>query len=162
MTPVRSQGGLIIFTTFLATLVLTVLPLPDWAQPLRPAWCTLVLIYWCLALPQRVGVIIGWLTGIAVDVVTETLLGQHALGLAIVAFITLKLHQRVRLFPLWQQALVVFLILALERLLYLLVAGATGHSIPGLDYWGPVFAGMLLWPWVYIVLRDVRRRFRVS
>jgi rod shape-determining protein MreD len=141
---------------------LTILPLPDAVQAFRPPWYALVLIYWCLALPERVGVGIAWILGIIVDVLTGSLLGQHALSLSVVAFLTVKLHQRIRLFPVWQQALVVLVLLALNQLLNLWVLGATRSLEPGLAFWGPTPVGTLLWPWVFIVLRDIRRRFRVS
>ncbi len=159
---VRQQGTLTILTSFLLALVLTILPLPDLAQSFRPQWVALVLIYWCLALPERVGIGIGWGCGIVLDVMTGTLLGQHALGLSLVAFLTLKLHQRTRLFPLWQQALTVLVLLLVERLLFLWVLGAAGQATPSLWYWAPPFVGMLLWPWLYIIMRDTQRRFRVS
>ena len=54
----RQQGSGVIVATFLVALLLTVVPLPDWLRPARPDWVGLVLIYWCLALPERVGVII--------------------------------------------------------------------------------------------------------
>ena len=100
MTLSPRRGGLIILLSFVLALLLTVLPLPEWIRIYRPQWYTLVLIYWTLAAPQRVGVGVGWLTGIIVDVSTGTLLGQHALALSLIAFITHKMHQRVRLFPL--------------------------------------------------------------
>ncbi len=162
MTLARHQGGMIIAITFIIALLLTVLPMPEWAQPYRPPWYTLVLIYWIIALPQRVGVGIAWLLGISVDVATGTLLGQHALGLALIAFISLKLYQRIRLFPLWQQSLSVLALLLLERILALWVMGAAGWDTPSWNYWLPPLTGMLLWSWVYLILRDVRRRFRVN
>ena len=146
----------------MAALLLTLLPLPEWARPFRPPWHTLVLIYWCLAVPQRVGVGAGWVLGIIVDVTTNTLLGQHAMALAIVAFIAVKLHQQTRLFPLWQQAVGVLLLLLLEQALAVLVMGAIHRPPPVLTDWAPPLIGMLLWPWVYIILRDLRRRFKVS
>ena len=162
MTLISHRGGLTIALTFLAALLLTVLPLPDWSQQLRPPWVTLVLVYWCIALPERIGVGVGWIMGISVDVLTGTLLGQHALGLSIVAFIAVELHQRVRLFPLWQQSLTVLVMLLLERLLALWMAGAAGHPAPSLWYWASPLSGMVLWPWVYLLLRLLRRRFHVT
>ena len=72
-------GGWIIVTSFLAALALTVLPLPDWVALIRPEWVALVLIYWCMALPGRVGVGFAWITGLLLDVLRAGLLGQHAL-----------------------------------------------------------------------------------
>jgi len=162
MTVTPHRGGFIIIASFILALILTSLPLPEWIRPFRPAWPSLVLIYWCMAAPQRVGVGVGWSVGLLVDVMTNTLLGQHAMELAITAFITVKLHQRIRLFPLWQQAIGILLLLLLEEVLSTIVMGAIHRPAPALSYWASPFVGMLLWPWVYIILRDLRRRFKVS
>jgi rod shape-determining protein MreD len=162
MNAPSNRGGLIILFTFALAFFLTMLPIPEWTREFRPAWCALVLIYWCLALPTRVGVGIAWLIGILLDISTGTLLGQHAMGLAIVAFITLKLHQRARVSPLWQQSLTVFLLLLLDNLLTLLIQGAIGRPALLQLFWGPPLIGMLLWPVVFIILRDLRRRFRIA
>ena len=162
MTLSPRRGGLIIALCFLLSLLLTVLPLPEWVRMYRPQWYTLVLIYWTMATPQRVGVGVGWLIGIIVDVITGTLLGQHALALSMIAFITHKMHQRIRLFPLWQQSLTVLVLLLIEKLLQLWVMGAVGQPVPPLLFWAPPLVGMLLWPWIFIILRDLRRRFQVS
>ncbi|VAX11453.1 Rod shape-determining protein MreD [hydrothermal vent metagenome] len=162
MTTTPRRGGIVIILTIITAMLLTVLPLPEWARPFRPPWYSLVLIYWCMATPQRVGVGTGWVLGVIMDVLTNTLLGQHALGLAVVAFISVKLHRRTRLFPLWQQALGVLLLLLLEQLLAVMVMGAIHRPAATLVDWAPPFVGMLLWPWIYIILRDLRRRFKVS
>ncbi len=155
------RGTGVISITFIVALVLTVLPLPEWAQPFRPQWYTLALIYWCVALPQRVGVGTGWFLGLIVDVLTGSPLGQHPLSLSLIAFLCVKLHLRIRVFPLWQQSLTVLTLLALEQLLSLWIRGATGYPTPPLLYWAPALVSMLLWPWVFIILRDIRRRFGV-
>ena len=158
----RHHGGGVITVTFLIALVLTIMPLPDWMRYIRPDWVGLVLIYWCLALPERVGVSTGWVTGLLVDILTGTLLGQHAMALTIVAYLTLKFHQRVRLFPVWQQALTVLILLVLHQLLVLWVSRFIGRPAPPWYYWAPSVTGMLLWPLIYISLRSLRRGFRVS
>ena len=155
------QGGWIILLSFLVAIVLTILPLPIWARPYRPEWYALVLIYWCIATPERVGVGVAWVMGIFLDVLRGTLLGQHALALSLLAYLTLKLRQRVRAFPLWQQALTVLVLLALEQLLTLWVMGIVGNPPQSWAYWAPSWIGMLLWPWVFVVMRDVQRRFAV-
>ena len=162
MSLARRNGTGIIIVTLLLALVMEIMPLPDWAVDYRPQWLLLVLIYWCMALPDRVGVGYGWVCGILLDILTGALLGQHALGLAIVAYIALKLHQRTRVLPLHQQAFTVLLLLLVERLITIWVIGAAGYSAPNLWYWVSPLFGMVLWPWIYVVLRDIRRRFRVS
>ena len=161
MTISTPRGGLVIILSILLTLILTIFPLPEAVQPYRPQWSALVLIYWCMAIPERVGVGISFMTGILLDVISGNLLGQHAMGLSVIAFVTVQTHQRVRVFPLWQQSIFVTLLLMVDRLLLLWTDGAIGRPSSGLIYWAPPLIGGLLWPWVYIVMRDMRRRFHV-
>jgi rod shape-determining protein MreD len=158
----RKQGSGVIVATFLLALVLTVAPLPDWLRPVRPDWVGLVLIYWCLALPDRVGVGTGWFAGLLVDLLTGTLLGQHAMALAVIAWLTLRLHQRIRLFPVLQQALIILVLLVLHQLLALWVDRFIGRPGPPWYYWTPSLLGMLLWPLIYVALRGLRRSFSVN
>lgn len=148
--------------TFLIALLLTIMPLPDWMRYYRPDWVGLVLIYWCLALPERVGVSTGWITGLLVDLLTGTLLGQHAMALTIVAYLTLKFHQRVRLFPVWQQAMTILVLLVLHQLLVLWVSRFIGRTGPPWYYWAPAVTGMFAWPFIYVALRAIRRSFKVK
>ena len=162
MSLTHHRGGWVIALTFLLALALSIIPLPLNLELLRPEWMALVLIYWCMAVPSRVGVTIGWLTGLLQDVSRDTLLGQYALAFAMVAFLTLHLHQRLRVFPIWQQTLSVGLLIMLECMLVLWIKGLTGQS-PG--FWKmmlPAFTSLLFWPPIYLLLRYVRRTYHVS
>jgi rod shape-determining protein MreD len=161
MTLARHHGGGVILLTFVVALLLTIVPLPEWARYARPDWVGLVLIYWCLALPDRVGVITGWFAGLLVDLVTGTILGQHALSLTIVAYLTQRLHQRIRLFPILQQAFTVMILLILHQLLALWISRIIGRPGAPWYFWAPSLLGMLLWPVVFVLLRNIRHRFRV-
>ena len=105
------RSYLIIYLTFIFCLILTTLPLPDWAGPMRPHWVALALIYWCIALPQRIGVFHGFFIGIILDISIGTLFGQHAFTLSIIAFLASNLHARLRIYPIGQQMIVVFILL---------------------------------------------------
>ena len=158
----NQKGGGVIFASVVVAMMLVALPLPAWAEQLRPQWVVLVLIYWCMALPHRFGIGLSWLTGLFVDVLTGALLGQHALAYAVVAFIVIKLHQRVRVFPLWQQALLVFILVLLSLLLTLWIKGAIDQVPNSWTYWLPAITSTLIWPWAFLLLREIRRRFRVQ
>jgi rod shape-determining protein MreD len=162
MSMSEHRGGGVIVVSFVAALMLTIVPLPNTASLLRPEWVALVLIYWCLALPTRVGVGVGWISGLVLDVARGTLLGQHALALSLVAFIALSLHQRVRVFPLWQQAVIVLLLVVLQQLLVVWVRGITGHAPDLWLYLLPAVTSMVIWPWLFILLRYTRRHFQVK
>lgn len=162
MSLMQHRGGGLIIVSFLLAFALLIVPLPESLRLLRPEWVTLVLIYWCMALPTRVGVGIGWFSGLLLDVARDALLGQYALALALVAFLTLHLHQRLRVFPLWQQALTVFVLVLLQSLLVMWVKGLTGQAP---DFWKvllPAFTSMLVWPPSYMLLRHLRRTYQVS
>jgi len=161
MMLVKHQGGIIIFTTFVVALLLTIAPLPDWGEAIRPEWVAMVLIYWCIALPDRIGVGTGWVVGIALDVAHGALLGQNAFTLSFVAYLALRLHQRMRLFPPWQQALSVLLLVAIYQILTLWIKGVVGQSFHGWGYWLHSVTSMLLWPFVFVILRSLRRYYRV-
>lgn len=152
----------VIVASLTLALFLTILPMPDWGEDFRPQWVAMTLIYWSLALPSRVGVFWAFGTGLVLDVTIGTVLGQHALSLSVVAWLAVELHQRIRIFPLVQQAVSIWVLLLVERLIALWVIGATGQPTPTLWYWMPTLVGLVLWPWLFIVLRDVRRRFGVA
>jgi rod shape-determining protein MreD len=158
----EARARLSLYGSFLVAIVLAAMPLPLWAEPFRPDWVGLVLIYWCMATPERVGVGAGWVVGLIMDVLYGSVLGLHALGKALVAFVTLKLHLKLRMFPRWQQAVAVFALLLLNQLLVLWIRGMLGKAPVSISYWTPSIVGMVIWPWLFVILRDVRRRFKVA
>jgi len=155
-------GGPIIIASFAVALILTVMPLPSWLDPVRPEWVALVLIYWCMALPNRIGVGFAWIIGLLLDVLRGGLLGQHALSLAIVAYITLQLYQRLRLFPPWQQSVSVVVLITLHLLLQMWIKGISGEAVRAWTFLIPALSSMLLWPILFLGLRNLRRRFKIS
>jgi len=155
-------GYIAIALSFLVALMLTALPMPAWAALWRPAWVALVLIYWCMAAPSYTGIIMGWTLGLFLDVLTGTLLGQHALALAVVAFVAHRFHRQVRVLPIWQQSVSVFGLVFLYQALILWITGIQGLPVLASAYWSAPLVSMLLWPWIFIVLRDVRRRYQVA
>ncbi|MFE8034307.1 rod shape-determining protein MreD [Thiohalocapsa marina] len=158
MSTRSGTARLAIVGSLLAALVLSILPLPWWAAPYRPQWVALVLIFWCFNAPDRVGVLWAFVTGIALDVLSGSLLGQHALGLSVIAYLALQLRRRVLPVPPWQQAITVWLLLLLERLLALWIHGVSGQPTPSLVYWAATIVGMLLWPWLWWLLRRLQAR----
>jgi len=157
----QHHAGWIIAASFIVAFMLTAMPLPEWAVSWRPAWVAMVLMYWCMALPDRVGIGIAWMLGLLLDVQQGTVLGQNALALALLAWITLKSHQRMRVFPLAQQALVVCGYLLFLQFINLWIRGMMGVPPEHWTFWMPALTSMLLWPWLFIILRDLRRKHHV-
>ncbi len=157
----QHNGGWIIVMSFVIAIMLTTMPLPDWVMNWRPSWVAMVLIYWCMALPDRVGIGTGWSLGLLLDVQQGTVLGQHALGLSVIAYITIISYQRFRVFPLAQQAVLVSIYLLLFQFFNMWIRGIMGIPFQHWSIWLPALTSMLLWPWLFIILRDVRRKYHV-
>ena len=156
------QGYGIIFLTFLGAYVLALLPMPQWLQLARPEWVALVLIYWCLALPQRVGIVTGLLLGVGLDVLEGAVLGQNGLALVIVSLMSLMLYQRLRVYSLWQQSTEVFVLIGVNQLICQWVQSLEGIGASDLTFLLPAVASALLWPVVLHLLRELRRSYQVS
>ncbi len=149
---------LVVYLSLLVALVLMILPLPDWVQIYRPNWMALALIYWSMALPKRIGLWHAFFIGIILDTSLGTLLGQHTLALVIIIFVNLNFYQRIRVLGLAQQAIYVFLLLLIDQMIVAWVEGILGRPMPLLGFFGAPIFGMLIWPWVFVVLRDFRRK----
>jgi rod shape-determining protein MreD len=158
----QTRSRLILIAIFGVALLMNVLPGPTWAEPFIPDWVALTLIYWCMAAPQRISVGVGWTLGLLLDVLYGSLLGQHALAKAVIAYLTVRLHPQLRMFPRWQQAVSVFVLLVINQLIVTWIRGATGQAPGSAAYWTPSIVGMLVWPWLFIILRDLRRRWQLN
>lgn len=155
------RNSLLIGLTFVAALILSVVPMPAPFDAGRPMWLALVTAYWVMALPHRVGLLTAWVAGLATDVLFGELFGQNALVLVMVAWLVLMLYQRIRRFPLWQQSLVMLPVLGIAQMISLWLGSLAGNRPPTLLYLLPALVSTLLWPWVFSVLRILRRRFHV-
>ena len=154
--------SLAIYLTFIAGMILMILPLPDWVRIYRPDWVALILIYWSMALPKRVGLWTALIIGLLVDSLLGTLLGQHALALVAITYLNLNVYMRIRVLSLAQQSFYVFSLLSISQLIIAWMDGIMGLTIPVEAIFGAPFIGMLMWPWAFVILRDIRRKAALS
>lgn len=155
------QNGFVIFTTLLLALMLALLPMPEWTVWVRPAWVLMVLIYWTIMMPSYVNVGIAWVTGIVMDLLTGTLLGEHAIAFTLVIYFVSRMQMRLQMYPLLQQSLsMLFFVLFYQFILYC-IQGFIGQLPESHLYWLSSVISMLLWPWLYILIRDYRRWLKV-
>ncbi len=161
-----TQGGWLILLTVMAAMALAVAHLPEtwpqWLGWLRPAWVALVVFYWVMELPHRIGLIAAWVLGGLVDVLQAEPLGLNGLILAAITYVAWRFYERLRMYTLVQQGGVAFLlVLGAEVLRALVLEVAEGRSWSwGLV--GPALASLLLWPFVALALTWLRLRFRVG
>jgi len=149
-----------VIMSFIFGLMLTIMPLPDTVAAFRPDWLAMLVIYWAMQLPRTWSVGTAWIVGIVLDASQGTLLGQHALALCCVAFITVRFHLLMRVFPVPQLTVSVFPILAIYQFLLFWINGVAGVDAPSIAYWAPVISGTLMWPVMMAVLSGLRYRTR--
>ena len=158
----KAHAVWIIFLTFFLAYLLAIVPFPEWAMDYRPEWVPMVLMYWVMALPYRVGIGSAWMAGIVLDVLEGSVLGLNALGLVVIAYITLSLHQRLRMFSTLQQAGLVLAMVGINLMLNHWLLMLTGQKVAsGLLFLMAALTSAIIWPTVFRLLRHIRRSFDV-
>jgi rod shape-determining protein MreD len=149
----RNNPLLAIPLSFAASLLLTVLPLPETLAWWRPHWVAMVLVFWVLSEPALVGVWTGFLLGLMVDVLTGSLFGMHPFMLALIAYLARLSHRWIGVFSLWQTAGLVFGLVSAGLLLQYMLMSAQGIAPNSLLYCLPALSSALIWPTVTLALR---------
>ena len=152
----RSLIGL----TIMAAILLSLLPAPAVLLPLKPYWVALVVIYWSLETQDHISLGLAFLIGLVVDIFSGSLMGLHALSLVVMVFLVQRFRSRLRFFPPWQQALSVFALLVNDRIILIWITALMGEPLPTWKYWLPPLMGMVLWPWLFLLLDRIRARVR--
>ena len=154
LLPVRP--AFIALTLVLAAL-LNVVPWSGWAMWVRPDLVALVVLYWCIWQPRRIGFATALLLGLLMDVADGALFGQHALAYSILAYAGIVLHRRVRMFTLTPQVVHVIPLLLLNDVIVLAIRGLAGADFPGYRYFIGSFVGGALWPLISVLLKLPQR-----
>jgi rod shape-determining protein MreD len=153
------SSGLRITVTVILALILAIVPLPEVLRPARPQLLLLLVIYWSLSSPRLAGLMFAWLCGLAIDVIKGPIFGQHAIAFAVVAYLTHKNQLRLRIFPIYQQTLWVFGLLAIYEFLVFWIDGIIGSPVTTWLRWLPVVTSAVLWP-VLVAVLDTWNRSR--
>ena len=158
----RAITLLVVLASLLLAMILRIIPIPHWLFVYNPDWVLLFLIYWSIAVPERVGVGYAWVTGLFCDALTGRLLGQQALAYSVVAFISVKMHLRLRSYSVYQQALSVMLLLLLDQFILYWTQKIKSENSLDLAYWSPSFSGAAVWPVIFLLLRRLRRHYHIA
>jgi rod shape-determining protein MreD len=143
LLPVRP---VFIAVTLLCALLLNLLPWAGWGLWFKPDFVALVVLYWCIDQPRKIGFTAAWMLGLLMDVAEGSLFGQHALAYSVIAYAGIVLHRRVQRFSLVPQMLHVLLLLLFNDLILLAVRLLAGADFPGYQLFIGSFVAALLWP----------------
>ena len=158
------RGGWLILLTLVAAFLLTMarapLSWPDWLALLRPGWIVLVVFFWVMRVPHRIGLISAWILGLFADVVYGDPLGLNGLALASITYVTWRFHERLQMYSVLQQAAVVGVLVLVSESARRLVHGQLEPWL-----WAtllPVLTSMALWPLLQYLLGNLTQRIRVD
>ena len=135
--------------------------LPSWLFHFWPDWIAIVVVYWALATPNRIGPFVGFIIGTLLEVLFVRKFGVLGFGLATLAFVINTTSQQLRALSIWQQTLSVAGLIGFFKLLtgwlYGLIVGFTITS----EYWYSLVGSLLIWPFAFILLEELRRAVRI-
>ena len=157
---IRTPTRWLVYGSVALGLLLAIIPIPLFVEPMRPFFLGMLLAYWSMEAPNKVGIGTAFIVGLLADLITATLLGEHALRLVVLVILVQRFRARLRFFPLWQQALALGLLLGNDQLLVAISRWLSGAPpLPWRSALSPLLA-MLLWPWLYVLLDMARLRTR--
>ncbi|MDO5055018.1 rod shape-determining protein MreD [Pasteurella oralis] len=152
---------LILICTFIVALVMEIAPWPADFQNFKPAWLVLVLLYWALSVPNKVSIGTAFVLGVVWDLVLGSILGVHALVLSVFIYLVALNHLILRNLSLWMQSLlVVCFVFAIRISIFLIELFLHSAAFNWQEIYGALASG-LLWPWVFLLLRRIRRQLQL-
>lgn len=151
----RSPGALFVLSVLVA-LGLQFMPLSPALSSVRPLWLAMVLGYWALYGPNVSVLGAAVLVGLASDTLYNAPLGQHVVGLALLAYTLIRLRTQLGLYAIWQVTLLLIPAWALYAGLMFVLDGMAKHPTA---LWGrllPVITTALFWPLITLFLHGLR------
>jgi rod shape-determining protein MreD len=142
--------------SILVAFVLNILP---WGRGYGvPDFLAIVLVFWNIHQPRKVGIGVAFLVGLLMDVHASALLGERALAYSLLSFGAMTMHRRVPWFRLGGQMLHVLPLFLVAQLVVVAVRVAVGGPFPGLGYFLQSLSSTLLWPLADVLLLSPQRR----
>lgn len=148
--------------SILAALVLQIVPMPANFDLYRPDWVMLILSYWVLALPNRVNVGVAFIVGLMLDILLGTTLGVHSFAMCLCIYVLAANYQRLRNYSVWQQSVIIGVLNALYNLVVFWLQHLITDILFLFTYLWPVASAVVMWPWLFWLLRKIRRQLRLN
>lgn len=153
----RPSPWLAIPLSFFVAFLLVALPLPQVLSYWRPELVTMVLVFWVLNEPGKVGVWTAFLLGLLLDVLMATTFGVYPLMLAVVAYLTRLSYRWVKVFSVWQTGGLVLALVLVSLIVKRILLGVLGSGPDSVLFWVPALTSALVWPTVMLSLRRFTR-----
>lgn len=150
------KENIYIVLSFAIALILMILPQPSWMAEAKPQWVFVVLLFWLMHAPRKIGPTIAWFIGLYVDLLFGDVLGEHALIFVVFTYFVQHFLRILQALPLWQQVLMIGISGLLNILIQIVFMKFNGVYLFNIHMLLPALANMIVWPWLYLICRDVR------
>ena len=148
--------------SFFLALYLYLIPLPESLANFKPQWFVLTFIYWNIAIPHRIGVLLTVGLGLLLDILEGSILGRHAVALLTVHLICAVGYQRFRVFTNFQQCLLIFGIIGIYLLIFYWFGTFFNNTEKSMAFLGSALSSAIIWPIVFSFLRFFRRKYKIK
>lgn len=152
---------LAIVLSSIIALALTIMSLPQWLFYFWPDWLPMIIVYWALTVPDRVGPWVGFAIGTVLEVLFVRNFGVQGFGMAALAFAVNRAHLQLQILSFGPQMLVVGVLVGMFKLIVGWLYGLTTDFKITTEYWYPLLGTVLFWPFVFILLQELRRYARI-
>lgn len=156
-----ANGRFIVWVTLFIGVISQIMPLPSLVDAWRPDWLLMIVLYWSIALPHRYNILTAWVLGLVLDILLGATLGVRSLAMSLVIYVAILHCQRLRNFPKWQQSLVIMLLICMYHLVIYWVEFVMQEAVFDTELFLPAISGLVIWPWIFWILRRVRRHYKV-
>ena len=161
-----TKNQLLIFLTLFIALYLDSYLFTAGFQIIKPTFVLLTLIYWNMALPDRVGIVAALSFGIFVDLIEGSLLGLHGILFILITYVCQRFFYQFRVSPLWQQSSILFFLFILYKQVFaidflnindnLINYSDNSYLLNSLLF---ALFSALIWSPLLLILRYYRRRW---
>ena len=148
-----------IWSMILLSIILMVMPVPDVLDQYRLPWLSMTVIFFSIFNISLIGIISVWFSGLILDIMTGGLMGENALILAVLSYLSYRFRFQIRVYPMWQIMIVVLILLSLGVLITLWIDGISGNMLFNIYDWINIGIAVLIWPIFMSIFEKMQSSF---
>ena len=157
----RLNNLVFVWSIMLLTIMMTIIPLPEFFHGIRIEWVSLAIIFFSMMNVSLMGVIAAWTIGLLLDLLQGGLLGENALILSIISYLSYRFRFQVRVYPDWQLMIVTLFFLSFGNLISLWIRGFSGRMLFVTEEWLSIFIAALIWP-IFMRMTEILQNYFIE
>ena len=157
----RLNNLVFVWSIMLLTTMMTIMPLPEFFHGIRIEWVSLAIIFFSMMNVSLMGVIAAWTIGLLLDLLQGGLLGENALILSTISYLSYRFRFQVRVYPDWQLMIVTLFFLSFGNLISLWIRGFSGRMLFVTEEWLSIFIAALIWP-IFMRLTEILQNYFIE